>query len=212
MPVPTHGPLCRSWNYQVACRFCSRDIWIFHCVHGSTVLFDHLGHPWPKHTCSDPDNEGGIGGSGLSGWEAVETIRAQGIPITPEIIEKIFLDRPSKVHHFNPEDKTVAVVPQNRTTRDIAAVVREIHTDTGRIRSVKQLPKMGYRILGLDPTERYHQITLIDSSLSPNESFTALIPAVLTRNVEKGMVVQANLIGHVGGKMAVWVISRMELL
>ena len=34
-----------------SCRYCGQDVYIYSNEHGSFVIFDQLGWPWPKHIC-----------------------------------------------------------------------------------------------------------------------------------------------------------------
>ena len=57
--LPTHGPWCGSRTFPCDCRYCGAGIYFFSCVdHGSVVLFDDLGSPWPKHECPSGARQG----------------------------------------------------------------------------------------------------------------------------------------------------------
>jgi len=45
-----HGWWCGR-TVPMRCHTCGADIFWFSCEHGSSVLFDELGSPWPKHDC-----------------------------------------------------------------------------------------------------------------------------------------------------------------
>jgi len=50
--LPTHGPWCGSRTFPLICRYCGMSIFFFSCEeHGSRVLFEELGSPWPVHAC-----------------------------------------------------------------------------------------------------------------------------------------------------------------
>ena len=52
MPVPTHGPSCRTlFCRQSMCLYCNQAVYHWSCSCGSSVLFDKLGEPWPQHLC-----------------------------------------------------------------------------------------------------------------------------------------------------------------
>ena len=54
MPVPTHGPQCRTlFCRQSSCGYCGQEVFHWACTCGSNVLFDELDKPWPKHECTD---------------------------------------------------------------------------------------------------------------------------------------------------------------
>jgi len=39
------------------CPVCGKAVFFYQNIHGSKVYFDHLGQPWPKHPCTNNDNE-----------------------------------------------------------------------------------------------------------------------------------------------------------
>ena len=170
MSIPTHGPFCQTWVYSTRCWDCQQDIHVLQCTCGSAVLFDALGASWPKHACVGRGGAGGIGGSGLSGWAAVNTLRAQGVPISPDVRQKIFPIERQNVH-------------KNSERRSTLAVVRELCSSTKRTANVDALPELGLKVLGLDPKMRYWQITLVDNTARPNKSFTALVPNHLAQGL-----------------------------
>ena len=53
MPVPTHGPRCKTlFCKAVTCQYCNTNVYHWSCSCGSNLLFDKLGRPWPQHPCS----------------------------------------------------------------------------------------------------------------------------------------------------------------
>lgn len=46
---PIHGSWCGARTIPMRCRYCKTDVFYFSCEHGSEVLFDALGVPWPQH-------------------------------------------------------------------------------------------------------------------------------------------------------------------
>ena len=47
--VPSHGFDCRTRTYRTHCWICDEWVFYFECNHGSRLLFDDLGEPWPIH-------------------------------------------------------------------------------------------------------------------------------------------------------------------
>ena len=123
MPVPTHGPLCQTRIYPTACWSCQHEIFVLQCTCGSAVLLDDRWPPWPKHTCASTGGTGGIGGSGLSGWAAVETLRAQGVPITSDIIQEVFPGERPSGHKPSSETATNRIEPGDGTQRSVLGCV-----------------------------------------------------------------------------------------
>ena len=190
MPVPTHGPFCQTLVYPTSCWYCQQQIHVLQCSCGSAVLFDEIGPPWLKHECT---GTGGIGGSGLSGWEAVDTLRALGAPISHDVIKKIFPGGQPGGGNSPSISDIEKIEPTADQTKDLLAVVRELHTSANRISAIDDLSTMGRKLLGLDPNARYWQITLVQNNVRPNGSFTALIPEYLVRDLKKDMMVMASM-------------------
>ena len=46
-----HGWWCNAAARPIKCSFCGNQFFLFVCDHGSKVLFERLGPPWPKHNC-----------------------------------------------------------------------------------------------------------------------------------------------------------------
>jgi len=44
-------------NPNAQCPVCGKDVFFYQNINGSKVYFDHLGHPWPKHPCTNNENE-----------------------------------------------------------------------------------------------------------------------------------------------------------
>src|SRR5580700_779160 len=135
--IPTHRPSCQTWTYRTNCRSCNRPIWVLQCTCDSAVLFDSLGWPWPEHDCG---SSGGIGGSGLSGWAAVDILRANAVPIDPSIMQKAFT--PPEIDKQKPSktpapEQIRAVQPKGAERVTLLAVIRDLFTETKRTRNLK---------------------------------------------------------------------------
>ena len=90
--------------------------------------------------------------------------------------------------------------------------MRELYSSTRQTANVDALPELGLKLLGLDPKMRYRQITLVNNTARPNESFTALVPNHLAQGLELGVMVMAEMFGSVGGDFANWVITDINPL
>lgn len=150
MSIPTHGPSCQTLVYPTSCWYCQQKIFVLECSCGSAILFDHIGAPWPKHTC--------VGYFGR--WSTVATLQASGAPITSAVTAE-------------PETEIKRIDPMAGELRAVVAIVRDLHSSTKRTESVKALPEFGRKLAGLNPKMNYWQITLVDNRSRPNESFAA---------------------------------------
>ena len=212
MPIPTHGPFCQTLVYDTSCWYCQQTIFVLQCSCGSAVLLDAVGLPWPKHACAGVGGAGGIGGSGLGGWTAVDALRAQGASITPDIMAKVFPGHGGSNRNIQSQTATKRIEPERGRELPLLAVVRELNRDTRRTKEANALPDLGIKLLGLDSAIRYRQITLVDNSVRPNESYTALVPDGFTRGLWVGAMVMAEMRGRVAGDFAVWVVVDINLL
>jgi hypothetical protein len=143
------------------------------CTCGSAVLFDKPKPPWAEHDCSS----GGIGGIGLSGWAAVDVLRANGVPIDANIMAKVFPPklRSGKAGASPPPESMAAMEPEAGKKIDLVAIVRGLLTDTKKTDRLKALGDLGTKLLRL-PKGDLWQLTLVINSERPNLTYTC-IPA-----------------------------------
>lgn len=217
MSVPTHGPSCQVLVYSTNCWHCGGAIHVLQCTCGSAVLLDGLGKPWPKHDCRGaPGRIGpsGIGGSGYSGWAAVDALRSAGASITPDIIGKIFPGAsPGKKAPAAPSIEAVDPNQNNGKEIMIFAIVREFNEQTKRSRQLNDINAIGARMLGLPAKGALWQLTLFDNSRRPNLSYTCLAPSRFSfLKQAKNKLVCANLAARVAGDHAIWLVSDIQLL
>jgi hypothetical protein len=209
LPVPTHGPSCQTLIYPTDCWYCARPIHVLQCTCGSAVLLDQPKPPWPEHDCSS----GGIGGSGLSGWAAVDVLRANGIPIDANIMAKVF---PAKSRSgkagASPPESMAAVQPQAGAKVDLVAVVRELLTDTKKTDRLNTLGDVGAKLLRL-PKGDLWQLTLVVNSERPNLTYTSILPARLGLSKDaKNKMVFAQIEAKVAGAYAIWLVTEIQLV
>ena len=154
----------------------------------------------------------GLGNSGLVGWDAINVIRKTGREITPEVWSKIFPEdgQDRAVPRRPPPIERVR--PKNGEARCVIAAVREIHPATRLTAELKNLNPIGYKLAGIDPQVLYKQITVIDDSVRPRESYTALAPEHLIEKVVRGELVAVELRGLELGRLKAWVLSRAQAI
>jgi hypothetical protein len=210
MPVPTHRASCQTVIYPTNCWDCASPIHVLQCTCGSAVLLDKPAPPWPEHDCGS----GGIGGSGLKGWEAVDVLRANGVTISADILDKIFpvAERSSKNPKSPPPESIIAVQPIAGANLTFLAVVRELLTDTKRTAELNSLGAVGARILRL-PKGDLWQITLVVNNERPNKTYTCILPAGLgVARDAKNKIVFAQLEARIAGAHAHWLVTDIRLL
>jgi hypothetical protein len=205
--VPTHRASCQTWAYRTKCWHCGKTICVVQCTCGSAVLFESLGWPWPEHCCR------GIGGSGLSGWLAVDVLRANGVAIERTVMRKVFppaeIKKPCEAP---PVENMKAVQPTAGEQVTLLAVVRDLFTETKRTEWLNSLGALGASFLHL-PRGRLWQATLVVNSESTNLTYTCIVPERLglPRDAENKMVF-ARLEAQVAGAHAIWLATDIRLV
>lgn len=210
MPVPTHGPTCQTIIYPTDCWHCGRPIHVLQCTCGSAVLFDKPKPPWPEHDYSS----GGIGGSGLSGWAAIDVLRANGIAIDADIMAKVFPPKASSRRGgvSPPPESMAAVQPKAGKKIDLVAIVRELLTDTKKTEQLNALGDLGTKLLKL-PKGGLWQLTLVVNSERPNLTYTCILPARIGLPKDaKNKMVFAQIEAKVVGAYAIWLVTEIQLV
>lgn len=210
MAVPTHRPSCQVLVYGTKCWHCGVAIHVLQCSCGSVALFDSLGGSWPKHACGPG---AGIGGSGLSGWSAVDALAAAGASITPDVMKKVFPSYPTPQGEKKRQLDIVSVSPSSDRILDVIGVVREIVERSKQTKYVDGLGTIGRKMLGIPADARFWQITLVDNSSRPNLSYTCLVSTKIeSLHRARNKLVYVRLRSHGSGNHAVWLVENAELL
>jgi hypothetical protein len=209
MAVPTHGPSCQTRIYPTDCWYCGAKIHVLQCTCDSVILFDKKGWPWPKHDCADHK---GIGGSGLSGWTAIDVLRANGVTISSDILAKIFPSRAKQKRDATPLD--IKAVRPTSTEKKISllAVVRDLYSGTKKTAGLEAISGIGAKLLGI-PKGRLSQITLIVNSQQPNLSYTCVLPEkICSPQNLPNKVVFAELEPKIAGGHAIWIVTELRII
>jgi hypothetical protein len=212
MPVPTHGPSCQTKMYPVECWDCGSAIHILQCSCGSAVLLDVPVPPWDKHDCRSGSGGGGIGGSGLSGWAAVDALRAAGAPISASVMDRIFPGARGRGRAAEPPP-IQRVDPLPGPPRTLLALVKEVGAATRRTDEIEALSAIGRQMLGLDKKAKYLQVNLLVNSERPNLSYTCVMPEPLAdAAASRNRMVMAQITPRLAGRFAVWLVTELHLL
>ena len=184
MGIPTHGPLCMTRMYRVNCWYCGSRIYVLECSCGSAVLFNYNKPPWDEHTCS-----GGIGDSGLSGWNAIEALQNAGMPLSKEMMDTAF-GRKAKQAINRPDDLsaiTQKVEPRKGDIFEPILNLEGFYKNTKETKNANALLDIGRGIEGIPKNEKnFCQITFIRNHEDGRESYTALIASnKVPANIEK---------------------------
>ena len=222
MPVPNHGPFCTTWMYETSCWHCHHPIFILQCSCGSAVLFDERGPPWPRHNCSGfaghtslgSKHGDGIGGSGMSGWTAIDQLRSSGMPVTPEIMKGVF-GEPVEITGNKPVNPDIeAIPPESGQSRDVIVSMMEFHKDTSSTEYVNNLSSIARQMGGIPaPRGQFMQMTLHHSYGVRRDSYTALIdsqiaPTGMRKHCKKHSIFQVRMFAT----KQFWIIKELYLL
>lgn len=71
---PHSRPIADCIVWKTKCPECSADVYYYQNEHGSRVFFDELGHPWPKHDCTNRNLRKGSS----DGWRTYKIFSIEG--------------------------------------------------------------------------------------------------------------------------------------
>jgi hypothetical protein len=194
--------------YPTNCWGCGHPIHILQCTCGSVVLFDYPRPPWQEHECHS-----GIGGSGYSGWQAVDVLRSMGVPIVESVLDKIFPKAKNKQQALkSAAEDTRAVPPKRNAHRSFLALVSDLHPQTNRTERMRALGGIGAKFFNL-PSGSFGQITLINNGKHPNLSYTCILPERLgLPKSAKNKIVFAEIEGRGILGNVIWIVTDIHLI
>ncbi len=211
MAIPTHGPFCQHQWYPTNCWYCGAEIHILQCSCGSVVLFNYMRPPWDKHTCS-----GGIGDSGLSGWNAIDALKNAGIPISSEMMDFAF-GRNTKQTTNRPEnllEATQRIEPKAGERVERILNLENFYKNTKETENANALPVLGRAMEGIPKNEKnFCQITFIRTKEDSRKSYTALIASdKVPANIEKEKEHRSIFFVRLLGLQSWWLVESIEKL
>ena len=210
MSIPTHRANCQTWLYPTRCWSCKAHIHVLQCTCGSAVLFDETWPDWEHHECG---RNRGIGGSGISGWEAVDVLRSYGLPVDARAFDKIFPSGKSSVAKKVEFDIESVQPTATGKSCAIIAVLREFSRSTKRTKELEQLGSLGKKLLGLPTKGQLWQLTLIVNNELPNKSYTCICPNAFDIGAQtKDQVVLTTIEPRIGGSHAIWLVTDIRPL
>jgi len=220
MPIPSHGPFCKTWVYETSYWHCSNQIAVLQCSCGSAVLFDEVGKPWPKHHCGGRgqhklgENKKGAWDNGLSGWSAVDQLRSFGMPIKPEVIRTVFGNKTdvSGNKSVNPDIKAIA--PSKGANKQLIVHLMEFHRATTSIEQASNLTSLARQIEGLPNFKgKLVQVTVHHSIGNERHSYTALAPnSIMPTRIDKHRQSHSVFHVHLFATQNYWFIKDLHLL
>lgn len=220
-----HGWGCHTQTIPMRCRDCHERIFFFRCNHGSRVIFDELGPPWPQHDCErrwEETRRRTVDEEGRVHVEIAPGITAVELPDDFDIEDDVILlaRRASAAERRSPQ-RSGDIVRQDPTpTADdfYVGALREIRRSVDPLHHF-QLPdnavaRAGLRELGKQEVGRITVHVLFGEDI---ESYTAWIPTVLLEEegTTRGSTVEVRLVGlRILGPepQVVWYCPSLEVL
>lgn len=188
---PIHGHWCGSRVFPAKCRYCGQKIFIFTCDCGSRILFNELGYPWPKHSCSEYQ---------ITRYGSEKALVSGGYSSLHELaIDAI--DPEFQEHVRRKKDWSAPIVkisPNDNNDQQVSGIVREV---THRIDPFKKL-KIAKGSLGAFQLEKtlpdeISQITVHAGGIGDDqiESYTFWVSRKLfdKKEMAKGRVIYLHL-------------------
>ncbi len=226
--VPSHGPWCSTQTYPTRCVVCGDDVFHFRCTCGSSVLFDHLGDPWPIHRDDSLPYQrkleivaAKIGGKDAAA-RYLETQMmtgtvdaASGRRVEPTWWREV-KPPPHPPLPDEPAREIVRMDPYAGAAEDVMGVVRDLFRDVDVYRRLG-LPETSVSAAALDELGegRFAQITVHNTAIGePDiESYTFFIRArrIAGLGVRRGHLVHCSLRGvSVVERDPVWLCDDIE--
>lgn len=209
MAVPNHNFYCQTWMYKTSCWSCATEIFVFQCSCGSAVLFNNDRPPFDEHTCS-----GGIGDSGLSGWNAIDVLRNAGMPITAEVMDKAFDKKPKATQKISGNSDIKKISPIYGENREIIMNIAEFQRETKETTNFNNLSAIAREMEGVPKdVDGVSQITLMYNNDDIRESYTALLPVkLIPKNIEQLKKSRSVVFVKLLGLKSWWLVDNIEPL
>lgn len=77
-------------------------------------------------------------------------------------------------------------------------------------KKVNAILQSGMRLSNLDPRSHYGQITLVETRVRPNKSYTALIPDDLARGLPTNVTAKVEIRGMPIANMRCWIVTDIS--
>jgi hypothetical protein len=198
----THGWGCHTQTVPMRCRDCRERIYFFRCSHGSRILFDKLGPPWPQHDCERrwvETRRRTVDEHGRVHVEIAPGITATQLPddfdIEDEIVD-LAHRTPSRTRR-RPDDID-RMDPTPSADDFYGGTLREITPKVDPVRHFG-VPNNAVALAGLRDLGRYEvgRITVHVPFGDAIESYSAWVPAVLLDDddVVRGATIEVRLVG-----------------
>lgn len=219
-----HGVHCRTVTVPLRCRECRERIFFFQCSHGSRVLFDDLGPPWPQHDCDRrwaETRRRSVDQHGRLQVEVAEGVTVMRLPDDFTIdVETIDLARRADQvqRRSRPSDDIVRQDPTPSADDFYVGTLREVAATVDPLKHFGMRPSTladaGLRDLGKQPVGRITVHVLFGDDV---ESYTVWAPSVILRDasVVRGATVEVQLVGLrilAPHPLVVWYCPSLEVL
>ena len=206
---PVHGLLCNTRTFPFNCMYCGSEVFFFSCDHGSRVLFDSLGSPWPRHQCGGSESWSDLLQDEINTIRALKDIHFNvrepgydllaGLQKGTESISQDVVDRASSSKLV--VRNTVRMEPIGSKTERILGLVSHISSvDIGDKFNIERNSVVATEVIRQFGGLQVEQLTiLVDEYLTDPDavdsmSYTVWRPVVgTTRPITAGQIVQATI-------------------
>lgn len=221
--VPSHGPWCRTRTFPMRCKLCGEGVFYFECNHGSRLLFDELGPPWPLHDhrnlSYDRKRDIAIGAVGKEATERYIATQMMTVRIDDTYVRRIqraYRETLEKPHP--PARQIYRQDPYEGLTTDETGIVRELIPEVD-VYDRFGVPRtsLAAAALGELGTGAFAQMTVHTAALGERDdySYTFLInrERLDVADVHRESLVRLRLRGvPVPERECVWVCDSIELI
>jgi hypothetical protein len=207
------------------CRECAERIFFFRCSHGSRVLFDELGPPWPQHDCDRrwaETRRRSVDEQGRVHVEVAAEVTVTQLPddfdIADDVIDLARRASQAESRSRRRADDIVRQAPTPTADDFYVGTLREVRAAVDPLRHYRvqdsAMARAGLRDLGRQDVGRITVHVLFGEDI---ESYTAWIPTAILEDseVSRGATVEVQLVGLrilAPEPIVVWYSPSLEVL
>lgn len=203
------------------CQLCGQEVFYFECNHGSRLMFDELGPPWPLHDHGSLPYErkreiaiGAVGKKATERYIAAQMMTVRIDDTYGRRIQRAYQETLEKPHP--PARQIFRQDPYEGLTTDETGIVRELILDVDVYQRF-DIPRtsLATAAIGELGTGSFAQITVHTAALGEQDdySYTCLIgrERLDKADVRRGSLVRLRLRGvQVPERDCVWVCDSIE--
>ena len=193
MPVPNHGPGCRTWTWRTQCLDCGDPVWFFACNCGSKIFFDALGGDWPRHgeRCLAYLFRQLRESEGLSFDQITNLVRQKARDLGQEVPRAALLAIEQQRYAVTGKARVIDVEP-GETEAVIFGRVSAIDAGINMFRRLK-LPDnaISRQLIGILGSVEYSQVTIVEDP-DPRTGLAARVTCLYPRKAVREIGLRPN--------------------